>query len=155
MKIYTRSGDRGQTHLFGGQPVSKADLRVEALGSVDELNAAMGLAGLFIDDPDVVEGLRRIQSQLLGVGADLATPPAGGSQRTEAHVQRVPDAWVRELEEAIDQAESELAPLRSFILPGGTPGAAVLHVARPGGGPAWPPPATFPPVGGQCPGFML
>lgn len=138
MKIYTRSGDRGQTHLLGGQPVSKADLRVEAYGSVDELNAAIGLAEPFIDDPGVVERLRQIQSQLFHVGADLATPQAcpersrrsGASERTEAYVQQVPDAWVKGVEEAIDQAERELAPLRNFILPGGTPGAAALHVAR-------------------------
>jgi cob(I)alamin adenosyltransferase len=130
VKIYTRTGDHGQTSLFGGQRVSKADLRVEAYGSVDELNATIGLAEALIDDPGINTLLVQIQSRLFDLGADLATPEAGTSERTTAYVQRVPEAWAKVLENAIDQAESELEPLSSFILPGGTPGASALHVAR-------------------------
>ncbi|MBS1253114.1 MAG: Cob(I)yrinic acid a,c-diamide adenosyltransferase [Anaerolineales bacterium] len=130
MKIYTRSGDQGQTSLFGGQRVSKADLRVEAYGTVDELNAAIGLAESLIDDSGISSQLQAVQSRLFGLGSDLATPRASGSERTASHVQRVQEAWAKGLEDAIDQAESEIEALSSFILPGGTPGAAALQVAR-------------------------
>ncbi|RME43891.1 MAG: cob(I)yrinic acid a,c-diamide adenosyltransferase [Chloroflexi bacterium] len=130
MKIYTRSGDYGETGLFGGQRVSKADLRVEAYGSVDELNATLGFARSFISDPEIDVWLAQAQSRLFDLGADLATPQAGTSQRTESHVQRVQNTWVKELEDAIDEVENELTPLSTFILPGGTPGAAALHLAR-------------------------
>lgn len=130
MKIYTRSGDQGQTSLFGGQRVSKADPRVEAYGTVDELNATIGFSRSFVEDAEINTRLKQIQSRLFDIGADLATPQAGGSERTETHVQRVQRAWVDDLESAIDEAESELEPLRSFILPGGASGAAALHLAR-------------------------
>ncbi len=130
MKIYTRSGDEGQTSLFGGQRVSKADLRVEAYGTVDELNAAIGLAESLIDDVEIGSQLQQIQSRLFDLGADLATPTDGSSERTGAHVRRADAAWAEGLEAAIDAAEGELQALNRFILPGGTPGAAALHVAR-------------------------
>ena len=130
MKIYTRFGDQGKTSLFGGQRVSKADVRVEAYGSVDELNAAIGLAEPFIEDAEISGWLRQIQSRLFDVGADLATPQADTLEHTQAHVQRVQEAWIEELENVINVAESNLGPLTSFVLPGGTPGAAALHVAR-------------------------
>lgn len=130
MKIYTRSGDEGRTSLFGGQRVSKAELRIEAYGSVDELNATIGFAESFVEDSEISAQLKHIQNRLFDVGADLATPQAGGSERTEVHVQRTREAWVGELEDAIDQAQAELEPLANFILPGGIPGAATLHMAR-------------------------
>ncbi len=130
MKVYTHSGDEGETSLFGGRRVSKADLRVDAYGTVDELNAMIGLAESLIDDPEVSEQLRQVQSRLFDIGADLATPHAGTSEHTQAHVPRVQAAWVKEIEDAIDAAQSELKPLTTFILPGGVPGAAALHVAR-------------------------
>lgn len=130
MKIYTRSGDKGETGLFGGQRVSKADLRVEAYGCVDELNATIGFAVSSINDPEISDRLMQVQGRLFNIGADLATPQAGPSQHTESRVRRVQDAWIGELEDAIDQAEGELVPLNSFILPGGTPGTAALHMAR-------------------------
>ncbi len=130
MKIYTRSGDQGQTSLFGGQRVSKANPRVEAYGAVDELNAAIGLAESLIDDSGISSQLQAVQSRLFDLGSDLATPPDGGSERTASHVQRVQEGWANDLEDAIDQAESEIEALNNFILPGGTPGAATLHMAR-------------------------
>lgn len=130
MKTYTRSGDEGETSLFGGQRVSKADIRVSAIGTVDELNATIGLAESLVGEPEISEQLRQLQSRLFDLGADLATPQAGTLEHTQAHVPRVHDAWVIELEEAIDAAEGGLDPLSSFILPGGTPGAAALHMAR-------------------------
>lgn len=130
MKTYTRSGDEGRTSLFGGQRVSKADPRVGAYGIVDELNATIGLAESLVDDPGISEQLRQLQSRLFDIGADLATPQAGTSERAQTHVPRVDGARITELEEAIDAAESELEPLSTFILPGGTPGAAALHMAR-------------------------
>lgn len=130
MKIYTRSGDRGETSLFGGQRVSKANLRVDAYGSVDELNATIGFARAHIDDPVIGEQLRQIQSRLFNIGADLAAPQSEITSRGEEYVPRAQEAWVKELEAAIDKAESELDSLTCFILPGGTPGAAALHMAR-------------------------
>ncbi len=130
MKVYTHSGDEGETSLFGGRRVSKADLRVDAYGTVDELNAMIGLAESLVADPEVSEQLRQVQSRLFDIGADLATPHAGTSERTQGHVPRVQDGWVKDLEEAIDAAQSELNRLTTFILPGGAPGSAALHVAR-------------------------
>lgn len=129
MKIYTRTGDTGQTGLFGGARVAKTHPRVEAYGEVDELNSAIGLALSLADDgpADLVASLRHTQDRLFDVGADLATPPdtaAGG------WLTRVPDAWATELESAIDALSASLPPLTAFILPGGTPLAGALHLAR-------------------------
>lgn len=124
MKIYTKTGDAGQTGLFGGQRVSKDSLRVHAYGTADECNAALGVARASGLDPALDELIGEIQAQLFVVGADLATP--GDSP----HIPRVGEAEVRFLEETIDRLEGELEPLRQFILPGGTPGAAQLHLAR-------------------------
>lgn len=130
MKIYTRTGDKGETGLFGGDRVPKTHPRVEAYGDVDELNSAIGLALALggADAPgDLVAALRHIQDRLFDLGADLATPPgtAAGDWLT-----RVPPAWSTELEAAIDVLTSTLSPLTAFILPGGTPLAGALHVAR-------------------------
>jgi cob(I)alamin adenosyltransferase len=127
MKIYTRSGDAGQTGLFGGRRVAKFHPRVEAYGTVDELNAVLGLAAAMVDSPELGEALRAVQSRLFDLGADLATPPEG---RAGAHVTRSREAWAAELEAQIDAMEAGLAPLTTFILPGGSPGSAWLHLAR-------------------------
>lgn len=129
MKVYTRSGDEGRTGLFGGQRVAKHHPRVEAYGTVDELNAVLGLAieALAAEAADLQRQLRAIQSRLFDLGADLATPDDG---RAGAWVRRAEAAWSTELEAQIDAMESELTPLTSFILPGGSPAAAWLHLAR-------------------------
>jgi len=124
MKIYTKTGDAGQTGLFGGQRVAKDALRVQAYGTVDECNAVVGLARAAGLDPGLDAILAMVQNQLFVVGADLATP--GES----ANIPRVGDDEVLFLEQWIDTLEVELEPLRQFILPGGTPGAAQLHLAR-------------------------
>ncbi|GJG87974.1 ATP--cob(I)alamin adenosyltransferase [Gemmatimonadetes bacterium T265] len=129
LKIYTRTGDRGDTALFGGGRVGKDDVRVDAYGDVDELNAALGLARAIELMPRVDEVLVPIQRDLFAIGALLATP-----DRDRMHEQlakaRLGEDRVAELEQAIDDGDHELAPLQAFILPGGTPKAAALHVAR-------------------------
>jgi cob(I)alamin adenosyltransferase len=129
LNIYTRTGDRGETGLFGGGRVAKDDRRVEAYGDVDELNAALGLARAIELMPRIDEVLVPVQRDLFAIGALLATP-----DRDRMHEQlakaRVDEERVAQLEAAIDAGEAELDPLRAFILPGGTPKAAALHVAR-------------------------
>ena len=127
MKIYTKTGDRGQTALFGGERVSKANARVEAYGEVDELNSILGLARAERFDDELDELLARLQSQLFTLGAELATPP---DSKADLGIVAVSDADVALLEQAIDKAESELEPLKTFILPGGSRSAATLHLAR-------------------------
>jgi len=134
MKIYTKTGDRGQTALFGGARVSKASLRVSAYGDVDELNSQLGVVGAHLTgagswdtDGALAVGLREIQSELFALGAELAKNP---DKDVDVGVPGVSDADIERLEHAIDSYEVELAPLKTFILPGGTPAAAFLHVAR-------------------------
>jgi len=127
MRIYTRSGDAGETGLFGGQRVQKSHPRVEAYGTLDELNAVLGLAATRIDDPDLDARLASVQARLFDLGADLATP---ADTRAGAWPPRVQAAWVADLEAEIDAIEAELPSLATFILPGGSPGAAWLHLAR-------------------------
>lgn len=127
MKIYTKSGDTGETGLFGGGRVSKTHALVESYGTVDELNAALGLARALGVPTEVDRELDRVQSRLFSVGADLATPLAA---RTRAHLPPIDPGWTLELESSIDSMTETLAPLTTFILPGGTPGGAALHVAR-------------------------
>jgi cob(I)alamin adenosyltransferase len=129
MKIYTRTGDRGDTGLFGGGRVPKHHPRVEAYGDVDELNAAIGLARSIELMPRVDEVLVPIQRDLFAIGALLATPDRD-KMRQHLEKARVDDERVAELEHAIDDGDRELDPLRSFILPGGTPKSAALHLAR-------------------------
>ena len=129
MKIYTRTGDDGTTGLFGGRRVSKADARVEAYGTVDELNAALGVALASDQSSDLAwlrDVLLSIQRDLFVLGADLATPRGEES----SYLPRIEDAHVQALERAIDSAEARLTPLRNFILPGGPAPAAQLHLAR-------------------------
>jgi cob(I)alamin adenosyltransferase len=127
MKIYTKTGDGGQTGLFGGTRVSKADPRVDAYGDVDELNSTLGLARAHGAEARVDALLSRIQSELFTLGAELATAPnkAGGTG-----LGLLGDAEVEALERAIDDVERDLPPLSAFVLPGGTSEAAFLHLAR-------------------------
>ena len=129
MKIYTKTGDRGDTGLFGGGRVAKSHVRVDAYGEVDELNAALGLARALEPMPRIDELLVPIQRDLFAVGALLATP---NLEKMRSHLEkaRVDEARIAQLEQAIDDADEELEPLRAFILPGGSPKAAALHVAR-------------------------
>ncbi len=126
-KIYTRGGDGGETSLAGGARVAKDAPRMEAIGAVDEANAAIGLARL--EAPRELDAmLARIQNELFDLGADLATP--GGDAEEEARALRILPEQVVRLEQEIDGANARLAPLSSFVLPGGTPTAARLHLAR-------------------------
>lgn len=129
-RIYTRTGDDGTTALGSGERRRKSDLRVAAYGTVDECNAAVGLARLSAatESPTLDAMLGRIQNDLFDLGADLATPPAA-DEADGARLRIVP-AQVDRLEREIDTLNAELAPLRSFVLPGGTPAAAALHLAR-------------------------
>ena len=136
--VYTRTGDAGQTSLIGGTRVSKTDLRLEAYGTVDELNAQLGLLHTYLADPTADESvvatravdaalLLRVQSDLFSVGASLATDTSKLPPRPTAII--TPE-MVSELEQAIDRIDSQLPPLRLFILPGGGRTAAVAHVCR-------------------------
>lgn len=129
MSIYTRTGDAGETGLFGGGRVSKAHARVEAYGSVDELNSVLGWALRRIADATVRERLALLQHDLFAVGSELATPPPTGERR-RPETPGIPGHRVGEMEAWIDEADAELEPLRQFIVPGGCEGAAALHVAR-------------------------
>jgi cob(I)alamin adenosyltransferase len=126
-RIYTRVGDDGSTALADGQRRPKHDLRVEAYGTVDETNACVGLARIHTEG-EVDAMLSRIQHDLFDLGADLATPESDKTRRREP--LRVLDEQVGRLEREIDALNADLAPLRSFVLPGGTPAAASLHLAR-------------------------
>ena len=125
MKIYTKTGDAGETSLFGGPRVRKDDVRIEAYGTVDELNAALGLARCEPLPATIDQCLLRVQSELFSVGAELATP-----EPQKHGTALVGEAHIAALERAIDVLDAHLPPLRQFILPGGSRGAAALHLAR-------------------------
>jgi cob(I)alamin adenosyltransferase len=130
-RIYTKRGDSGETSLVGGQRVPKDDLRIEAYGTVDELNAFTGLASLCCEAEGLLLGrlaaiLRRVQHELFNLGSILATKP----EDVHPKQARVTDAEVQQLEREIDSMNADLPPLRSFVLPGGTRLNAELHVAR-------------------------
>jgi cob(I)alamin adenosyltransferase len=129
-KIYTRTGDKGTTALATGNRRAKYDLRVEAYGTVDETNACIGLVRLHtaLEDAEVDAMLGRIQNDMFDLGADLATPETGEPLPYEP--LRITQAQVDRLEQEIDALNGDLAPLRSFVLPGGSPAAAALHLAR-------------------------
>ncbi len=137
-RIYTKLGDSGETHLGDMSRVSKVHPRVEAYGTVDELNATLGVALLQPDLPEqVVAWLQRVQNDLLDLGADLsvpgAAPEADGGQASKGKDRprlRVSAQYTEWLEEACDEVNATLAPLRSFVIPGGTPASAQLHVCR-------------------------
>jgi cob(I)alamin adenosyltransferase len=128
VKVYTRRGDAGDTDLFGGPRVGKDDLRVEAYGAVDELNAALGVCASATQHIDLRDVVRHVQDLLFDLGATLATPDA--ARREKGSVPEPRDEDVVALERQIDALEDELKPLRRFILPGGCHAAAALHVAR-------------------------
>ena len=127
MKIYTRKGDDGTTGLFGGNRVPKNHPRIQAMGAVDEINAALGAARAML--PAAAEPMRELilhlQHELFVLGADLATPA-----QSRASVPRIEAKHIKSLEEAIDSWEVELEPLKYFILPGGAQAAAMLHLSR-------------------------
>ena len=127
-KLYTRTGDKGTTRLGDNSQVSKTDVRLEAYGTVDELNAVLGLAlasgGL---EQELARILQQVQNELFDLGADLCTPLAEGAPETRLRVEA---EQVRQLESRIDRLNEGLPPLRSFVLPGGRPGNAWLHLAR-------------------------
>lgn len=127
-KIYTRTGDSGETGLVDGSRLSKAALRMEAIGDLDEANSAIGVALTRIEDSDARAMLGRIQNELFDLGADIATP--GEDFAPSEMVLRIIPAQIARLEGEIDAMNAHLAPLTSFILPGGDPGAAHLHLAR-------------------------
>jgi cob(I)alamin adenosyltransferase len=129
-KIYTRTGDDGTTALGDGTRVAKYDLRVAAYGTVDETNAALGVAchALGGEDDALGEVLRRIQNDLFDLGADLCVPDRG--EKLPYEPLRITQAQVDWLEAEIDRMNAEMKPLTSFVLPGGTPAAAALHLAR-------------------------
>jgi cob(I)alamin adenosyltransferase len=140
VKIYTKTGDGGETGLFGGARVQKDDARVEAYGAVDELNAVLGTIRAsghegWAEDAwlhemaEIERALAAAQARLFAVGAQLATPPAAAAS-VRASLPPVEAAWIDELESQMDAWEEKLAPLRQFVLPGGTPLAAALHHAR-------------------------
>jgi cob(I)alamin adenosyltransferase len=129
MKIYTKTGDAGDTGLFGGGRVPKHHPRVEAYGDVDELNAVLGVVRAAGPLPRIDDVLVPIQRDLFAIGALLATPD---TEKMKQHLEKaqIDDRRIADLERAIDDGDDELEPLRSFIVPGGTPKAAALHVAR-------------------------
>jgi cob(I)alamin adenosyltransferase len=129
VKIYTRTGDAGETSLFDNSRVSKAHPRVDAYGEIDELNATLGVARAARPiDPDIERALAQIQRDLFAVGAQLADPAEKLADRVTKAI--VTDADIDRLEQLIDRLESELPPLRRFILAGGAPAGAALHLAR-------------------------
>ena len=122
-RVYTRTGDQGQTSLVGGARVSKASLRVDAYGDVDELNCVIGLSRARTGDQEIDDVLGLIQNDLFTLGADLASP-------SEIEVPRIGERFTKNLEELADRFLAELEPLKEFILPGGAEAGAVLHLAR-------------------------
>ena len=129
-KVYTRSGDEGQTSLGTGERVSKVSPRVCAYGEVDELNSFLGLARTKIADPELLKLLERIQNELFVLGADLAVPSPDPAQGESDRQRRISQAEIEGLEKAIDRYNETLPPLQEFILPAGNEAGAILHVAR-------------------------
>lgn len=121
-RIATGTGDEGETSLFGGERVSKGHPAVEAYGTVDELNAVLGLVHAVTEDPDAIEEIERTQQELFAIGAELATPGESATKIGQERVQR--------LEAAIDDLEEQLPPMETFVLPSGSQRAAHLHHAR-------------------------
>jgi cob(I)alamin adenosyltransferase len=127
MKIYTKTGDRGETGLFGGARVSKASLRVDTYGEIDELNSVLGLARCETLDPESARLLQAVQSQLFNLGAELSTAP---DSKLALGIPLISETEISALEQAIDRADGELPALKTFVLPGGSRGAALLHLSR-------------------------
>ncbi|HLR46304.1 MAG TPA: cob(I)yrinic acid a,c-diamide adenosyltransferase, partial [Deinococcales bacterium] len=127
MKIYTRTGDAGETGLYGGERVSKSAVRVAACGTVDETISFIGLAASLLPEDGPHGLLRQLQSLLFELGADLAAPHTARQRERLSPVTAQDSSW---LEEVIDRLDADLPPLQNFILPGGHPAAAALHAAR-------------------------
>ncbi|MFH1194569.1 MAG: cob(I)yrinic acid a,c-diamide adenosyltransferase [bacterium] len=127
MKIYTKTGDSGKTSLFNGSIVWKDDLRIDAYGTIDELNSMIGLAHTEIDNIEIKETLIDIQFDLFIAGADLASPNDPDKKQT---LQRIIENDFRKLESKIDYFDSKLPTLKNFIIPGGSKGSSILHLAR-------------------------
>ncbi len=127
-KIFTRGGDQGMTSLGDGKRTHKSDLLIQAIGAVDEANAAIGVARLTTSG-DADGALRRIQNDLFDLGADLSVPPSPTDDKTDEKL-RIIDSQISRLEQEIENFNAGLKPLKSFVLPGGVPGAAHLHLAR-------------------------
>lgn len=130
MRIYTRTGDAGETGLFGGERVGKDCLRVEAYGTLDELNSVLGIARAELSDGELRALVARLQNELFALGSDLATPYDAGETHGRAMVRRVTPEQTAALELEIDKLTDTTPPLNRFILPGGAPSAAWLHMAR-------------------------
>lgn len=128
MKIYTKTGDKGETGLFGGERVSKHSTRLDAYGTVDELNSFLGLAILEVNNDEIKFILNDIQQKLFVVGSDLATPQTDKNEKLK--ITRTPDIYISDTEKLIDKFDSQLEDLKNFILPGGSKGAALLHICR-------------------------
>lgn len=126
MRIYTKTGDKGETSLFGGKRVPKNDLRIETYGTVDELNCLLGIIRSMRISKKLDSILRKVQDDLFVLGADLASP----EEKDGLVVPRIGDNQIADLEKVIDELEPKLHPLKNFIFPGGTPPAAYLHLAR-------------------------
>lgn len=128
MKIYTKTGDKGETSLFGGQRVPKSDLRVDAYGTVDELNAVLGMVISELNDAELKVLFGSIQNELFALGSDLATPLE--KDKKIKSVPRIDEAFILNLELLIDRYDEKLPALKNFILPGGSRAAALIHFAR-------------------------
>jgi cob(I)alamin adenosyltransferase len=129
-RLYTGTGDQGQTGLFGGRRVPKDHPRVIAYGSIDELNASLGVACSFITNKGLVATLQSIQNELFNIGAELASDQPVRQRAKSDTTFRLDEAKVRELERLIDEYDSKVPPLTTFILPGGSQAASLLHFAR-------------------------
>ena len=125
MKIYTKKGDEGNTSLFGGTRVPKSSKRIEAYGTVDELNSVIGLAASYSLSENGYKWTKKVQEQLFVLGADLATPPS-----SSIRINRIDQEAIDFLERCIDEMDATLDPLKNFILPGGSQQGATLHMAR-------------------------
>jgi cob(I)alamin adenosyltransferase len=128
MKIYTKTGDKGETSLFGGERVKKSSLRIKAYGTIDELNAFLGLAVFEVTDASIKNILQKIQNQLFTVGSDLSTPNI--EKNKKFNIERTPEDFYLSTEKIIDEYDTKLDELKNFILPGGSKGAALLHICR-------------------------
>ncbi len=126
-KIYTKSGDKGATSLLGGKRVSKASKRIEAYGNIDETNAMLGVLASIIIHKDIRDLLAKIQNELFTLGSDLADP---SYPENPYNIHRMDEAMIKYIEEAIDRYQEEVGEISYFILPGGSKGGALLHLAR-------------------------
>ncbi|MCX7875980.1 MAG: cob(I)yrinic acid a,c-diamide adenosyltransferase [Melioribacteraceae bacterium] len=128
MKIYTKTGDKGETSLFGGKRVWKDDQRIKAYGTIDELNAQLGLTITEIKSEELIDILKSIQNELFTICSDLATPFE--VEIKNFNVPRINETYINKIEKLIDEFDAKIPTLKNFILPGGTKGASNLHLAR-------------------------